>query len=80
MSDIGEQHYAASPDGQSFIMMPSRGAGGEIHVVVNWFDELTCLVPGVAKEIAPAISSSYERSVGFSSQPVHRRRLTNYVG
>jgi Tol biopolymer transport system component len=45
MSGGGDQHYAASPDGNSFIMQ-ERGRGREeFHVVVNWLAELERLVP-----------------------------------
>ena len=40
--------YDAMPDGQSFVMIKPTGRAGkerELHVVLNWFEELKRLVP-----------------------------------
>ena len=37
--------YDVSIDGQRFLMMKAEGRGPEIHVVLNWFEELKRLVP-----------------------------------
>ncbi len=37
--------YDVSLDGQRFLMMEEAGRGPEIHVVLNWFEELQRLVP-----------------------------------
>ncbi len=42
------KHYDVSPDGQRFLMLQSAepaGAGSEINVITNWFEELKRLVP-----------------------------------
>ncbi len=43
----GHASYDVSPDGQSFVMIQeSRDEPlTEIHIVLNWFDELERLVP-----------------------------------
>ena len=38
-------NYDISPDGQHFVMVESSGFENEIHVVLNWFEELKRLVP-----------------------------------
>ena len=37
--------YDVSLDGQRFLMVKEEGRGPEIHVVLNWFEELKRLVP-----------------------------------
>ena len=41
------RNYDVSPDGQSFVMIETEKSGNrkEIHVVLNWFEELRRLVP-----------------------------------
>jgi hypothetical protein len=41
----GFQYYDVSPDGKRFIMIKGEVSGGEINVVLNWFEELKRLVP-----------------------------------
>ena len=44
----GSANYEVSPDGQSFAIVEGGTAGGiagELHVIVNWSDELERLVP-----------------------------------
>ena len=43
----GIQNFDVSPDGQSFAIerIPIETAANEIHVVVNWFEELNRLAP-----------------------------------
>jgi len=43
----GYQYYSISPDGRRFLMMKEETAqqGGQINVVLNWFEELKRLVP-----------------------------------
>jgi serine/threonine-protein kinase len=41
----GSQNYDVSPDGQRFLMVLPGEAAMELHVVLNWFDELNRLVP-----------------------------------
>jgi len=43
----GHPGYDVMPDGQSFVMIQrnSEAALTEIHVVLNWFQELNRLVP-----------------------------------
>ncbi len=38
-------NYDISPDGQHFVMVEASGFENEIHVVLNWFEELKRLVP-----------------------------------
>jgi len=40
----GFQYYDVSPDGKRFIMIKGEVSGGEINVVLNWFEELKRLV------------------------------------
>ena len=42
---VGSANYDVTPDGQRFVMIQSEQTSGEIHVVVNWFEELERLVP-----------------------------------
>ncbi len=45
-------NYDVSPDGQSFLMIKRRGRGGttrELHIVLNWFEELKAKVPSGAE-------------------------------
>ncbi len=45
-SDPEFQYYDISPDGQRFLMIKEAGADqAQIHVVLNWFEELKRLVP-----------------------------------
>ncbi|MFB3067755.1 MAG: hypothetical protein ACE1ZI_00670 [Acidobacteriota bacterium] len=45
----GYQYYDISPDGQRFLMIKAVGGStGQIHVVLNWFEELKRQVPGNA--------------------------------
>ena len=45
-SDPEFQYYDISPDGQRFLMIKETGADqAQIHVVLNWFEELKRLVP-----------------------------------
>jgi len=39
------QYYDISPDGQRFVMVKEEGRETQIHVVLNWFEELKRLVP-----------------------------------
>ena len=40
------QYYDISPDGQKFLMIKQAGTSqAQIHVVLNWFEELKRLVP-----------------------------------
>ncbi len=42
----GFVNYDISPDGQRFLMIKAvEGSTGQIHVVLNWFEELKRLVP-----------------------------------
>jgi len=41
----GFQYYDISPDGQRFLMIKAGEVGTQIHVVLNWFEELKRLVP-----------------------------------
>jgi Tol biopolymer transport system component len=42
----GYQYYDISPDGQRFVMIKESGQQeGQIHVILNWFEELKRLVP-----------------------------------
>jgi hypothetical protein len=52
ISGLGAHNYDVAPDGQRFVMLePVAGQGGteaptaQIHVVLNWFQELTARVP-----------------------------------
>jgi len=39
-------NYDISPDGQRFVMIKAvEGSTGQIHVILNWFEELKRLVP-----------------------------------
>ncbi len=38
-------NYDISPDGQRFLMIKVEEGQGQIHVVLNWFEELKRLVP-----------------------------------
>ena len=38
-------HYDISPDGQRFLMVKQEQGESQIHVVLNWFEELKRLVP-----------------------------------
>ena len=38
-------NYDVTPDGQSFVMVKDESGSGRLNVVLNWFDELTRLVP-----------------------------------
>jgi len=43
---LGFQYYDISPDGQRFLMIKQeQTVGGQINVVLNWFEELKRLVP-----------------------------------
>jgi len=44
-SDPEFQYYDISPDGQRFLMIKEEQERGQIHVVLNWFEELKRLVP-----------------------------------
>jgi hypothetical protein len=35
-----------SPDGQRFLMIERGGERGELHIVLNWLQELEARVPG----------------------------------
>jgi hypothetical protein len=43
------EDYDVAPDGRRFLMLKAatapEGASGELHVVVNWFEELRRRVP-----------------------------------
>ena len=41
----GLQQYDISPDGQRFLMLKKDETPAQIHVVLNWFEELKRLVP-----------------------------------
>ena len=41
----GYQYYDISPDGQRFLMVKLGEDTPQIHVVLNWFEELKRLVP-----------------------------------
>ncbi|MCZ6769212.1 MAG: protein kinase, partial [Acidobacteria bacterium] len=41
----GYAYYDISNDGQRFLMTKDEGQQGQIHVVLNWFEELKRLVP-----------------------------------
>ncbi len=47
----GRRHYDVSPDGRRFLMVTAGGTGNtetgraEIHVVLNWVEELKARVP-----------------------------------
>jgi hypothetical protein len=41
----GYQYYDISPDGQRFLMVKLAQETPQIHVVLNWFEELKRLVP-----------------------------------
>ena len=43
--DTGGRNYDVTRDGQRFVMVESQGSAEEIHVVLNWTEELTRLVP-----------------------------------
>lgn len=45
-STSGSQTYDVSPDGERFLMVERGDAGSELHVVVNWLDELKARLPG----------------------------------
>jgi len=38
-------NYDISADGQRFVMVKDESGSGRLNVVLNWFDELTRLVP-----------------------------------
>ena len=38
-------NYGVTRDGERFLMVMSQGSAEEIHVVLNWTEELTRLVP-----------------------------------
>ena len=38
-------NYDISPDGQRLLMIKQEEGPGQIHVVLNWFEELKRLVP-----------------------------------
>ena len=45
-------NYDVAPDGQSFLMIKRRGRSGrtqELHIVLNWFEELKAKVPSGAE-------------------------------
>ncbi len=46
-STIGSAFYDVTPDGQRFVMVQAQQEAGasQIHVVLNWFEELKRLVP-----------------------------------
>ena len=44
--DSGSQTYDVSADGQKFLMVEAGGTGAELHVVLNWLEELEARVPG----------------------------------
>ncbi len=45
-SGLPVANYDISPDGQRFLMIKEdQTAGGQINVVLNWFEELKRLVP-----------------------------------
>ena len=37
--------YDISPDGERFLMITSEAQPNELHIVLNWFEELKRLVP-----------------------------------
>ncbi len=41
----GLQYYDISPDGQRFLMIKREREEAQIHVVLNWFEELKRLAP-----------------------------------
>ena len=43
----GEANYDVSADGERFLMVVSGDRSSQLHVVLNWFDELERLVPSV---------------------------------
>ena len=45
-SEVNDGLFDVSPDGQRFLMIRKVGsAQGQVVVVLNWFEELTRLVP-----------------------------------
>ena len=42
----GSRTYDVSPDGQRFLMVERGDESGELHVVLNWLEELEARVPG----------------------------------
>jgi hypothetical protein len=47
LRDCVRQNFDVSPDGQRFLMLKSAAASAprQLHLVVNWFEELKRLVP-----------------------------------
>ncbi len=43
--EFGNRNYDISPDGQRFLMISQEEAPDQIHVVLNWFEEVKRLVP-----------------------------------
>jgi len=45
-SSGGSAFYDVTPDGQRFVMVQAQETGStQIHVILNWFEELKRLVP-----------------------------------